>query len=337
MDHLSIIKDIKSGNLAPIYLLQGDEPYFIQQILDAFTEHVIPEDQKDFNQSVLYGGEVGIDQVVNLAKTFPMMGERQLVMVKEMQEIDLVKKAGDYPSFSAYVQNPTPSSVLVLAHMHKTMDKRRAGWKAISKAKGAVIFESKRIRDYEVPRWIEKYASASKLNMDADTAYLLSEYLGNNLSKISNEIDKLVLSLSEGATVDADVVQKYIGISKDFNIFELQKALGAKDIVKANRIVNYFAANPKDNSIHMLLPMLYSFFSKILMVHYLGPAELQSKLRVPRQAIPEFRSAAGSYSIAKIQRIMGYLRDTDRIAKGTRYSSLSEESLLRELIFKILH
>ena len=337
MDHKAIIKSIKEKQVAPIYILQGEEPYFIQSILEAFETEVIEEDQRDFNQSVLYGSEVSIDQVVNQAKTFPMMGERQLIIVKEAQEMDLVKKAGDHLNFAGYMQNPTPSTVLVIAHMHKNMDKRRSAWKSIQKAKAAVVFESKKIREYEVPRWIEQYARSKSLDVDADTAYMLSEYLGNNLSKVANEVDKLELGLEKGTKVDADIVQKYIGISKDFNIFELQKALGTKDIVRANRIVNYFSSNPKDNSVHMMLPMLYSFFSKVLMVHYLGPGELQSKLRVPRQAIPEFRSAAAAYGIPKLQRIIGYLRDTDRIAKGTEFSGMSEASLLRELVFKILH
>ena len=337
MDHNSIIKDVKAGKIAPVYLLQGEEPYYIQVLLDFFEDSIIEESQRDFNQSLFYGSEVSTEQIVNQAKTFPMMGERQLIIIKEMQEMDLVKRPGDHPSFAQYMQQPMPSTVLVLAHMHKLMDKRRSGWKAISKSKEAVIFESKKIRDYEVPRWIEKYIQTKGLKADADTAYLLSEYLGNNLSKIANELDKLAISLPKAATVDAEVVQKYIGISKDYNIFELQKALGVKDIVKSNRIINYFAANPKDNSIHMLLPMLYSFFTKVLMVHYCSPSELPSKLRVPPQAIPEFRSAASKYSIQKIQRIIGYLRDSDRIAKGTQYSSASEESMMRELIFKILH
>lgn len=337
MDYKAILKNIKEGDLAPVYLLQGEEPYYIQVLTDAFEEGVIEEDQRDFNQSIHYGNEVAIDQIVNQAKTFPMMGERQLIIIKEAQELDLVKKAGEHPSFAAYMKSPTPTTTLVIAHMQKNMDRRRAGWKAIKASKEAVVFESKKIRDYEVPRWIENYAKSKALKMNADTAYLLSEYLGNNLSKVANELDKLELGLEKGTEVNAEVVQKYIGISKDYNIFELQKALGKKDIIKANRIINYFAANPKDNSIHMMLPMLYSFFTKVLMVHYLGPSELQSKLRVPRQAIPEFRSAASAYGIPKLQRIIGYLRDADRVAKGTQYSSMSEESLLRELIFKILH
>lgn len=337
MDYNSIAKDIKAGKHSPVYLLQGEEPYYIQSLLELFETSIIEESQRDFNQSLFYGSEVTTDQVVNQAKTYPMMGEKQLIIIKEMQEMDLVKRAGDYPSFTHYLENPMQSTVLVLAHMHKSMDKRRAGWKALSKSKHVVIFDSEKIKDFEVPRWIEKYAASAGLKVDPETAYLLSEYLGNNLSKIANEMDKLAVSLPKDSVVDAEVVQKYIGISKDYNIFELQKALGNKDIVKANRIINYFAANPKDNSIHMLLPMLYSFFTKVLMVHYCGPAELGSKLRVPRQAIPEYRAAASKFSIPKIQRIIGYLRDSDRIAKGTEYSSFSEESLLRELIFKILH
>lgn len=337
MEHIQLIEDIKARKLHPVYLLHGDEPYFIDQVLEVIEKELVDESMADFNLHILYGGETNADDIVGVAKSFPMMGDLQLVMVKEAQEMAEIKRGSDATSLERYIANPQTSTVLVIAHMHKSMDKRRKLWKALEASKQVRIMSSSRIEDHQVPSWIEKFVKSAGLSIDHNSAFLLSEYLGNDLAKIANEVGKLKVILPTGAAINPDVIQKHIGISKEFNVFELQKALGMKDITKSNRIGNYFAANQKDNPIQMVIPILYTFFTKVLMVHYVQPSELGSALRVPRHIIPEYRQAASNYPIAKLLRIITYLRDCDRSVKGGDGTNLPVEFQLRELLFKILH
>ena len=337
MDHVQLIKSIRNRELKPVYVLHGDEPYFIDQVLEVMEKELVDESTADFNLHILYGGETNTDDIVGISKSFPMMGDLQVVIVKEAQELAEFKRGTDAVAMEKYVAQPQSSTVLIIAHMHKTMDKRRKLWKALESSSHVEILTSSRMEDHQVPGWIERFVKSLGLSIDQDSAFLLSEYLGNDLSKISNEVNKLKLILPQGASIDAAVIEKHIGISKEFNVFELQKALAVKDVVKSNRIGNYFAANQKDNPIQMVIPVLYTFFSKVLLVHYVSPSELGSVLRVPRHIIPEYRQAASNYPISKVLRIIGYLRECDRSVKGGDGTSVPIEFQIRELLFKILH
>lgn len=321
----------------------GDEPYFIDMISDYIEQHVLDESEKEFNQTVLYGRDVTTADIISTAKRFPMMSEYQVVIVKEAQDTkDLIKKEKEdkkdkqKPMFEAYLENPLSSTILVFCHKYKSIDKRTAVAKLIDK--NAVLFESKKIYDNQVPDWINNYLKGKEYSVSPKACQLLTEYLGTSLSKISNELDKLMINLPPKSEISAEHVQANIGISKDYNVFELQTSIGKKEVLKANRIINYFAANPKDNPMVVTISSLYGYFCKLLTYHFLTDKKgAAAALGVHPFFVKDYELAAKNYSVGKLKSIFSYLRDYDLKSKGVDAGSATEGELLKELVFKILH
>ncbi|MBL7910156.1 MAG: DNA polymerase III subunit delta [Bacteroidia bacterium] len=348
-----ILLDLKRRIYKPIYFLSGEEAFYIDQISDYIENNVLDEADREFNQNIVYGKDIDFVSILGLAKQFPMMSEYQVVIVKEAQNIkELNKSAGGDDSsavaknnpnsavqqFVNYIANPQPTTILVFCFKYKTIDKRSAMAKALQKH--AVYFESNKLYDNQVPEWINNYVKDTGYSIAPKASFLLSEFLGNDLSKIANEINKLVISLPKGKEITADLVQDNIGISKEFNVFELQDALAKKDILKANQIVNYFAFNEKEHPAVMILSSLYGYFSKILKYHFLPDKSkfaAAGALGVNPYFVDGYAKAALNYNTGKLKNIFAYLKECDLKAKGVDNPSIENGELLKELVFKILH
>jgi DNA polymerase-3 subunit delta len=321
----------------------GDEPYFIDMISDYIEQNVLDESEKEFNQTVLYGRDVTTAEIIGAAKRFPMMSEYQVVIIKEAQDIkDLVKKEKEdkkekvKSAFEAYLENPLPSTILVFCYKYKSIDKRTALAKLIEKK--AVLFESKKLYDNQVADWINNYLKTKGFTINQRAAGLLGEYLGTGLSKITNELDKLIINLPPKSEITQEHIQTNIGISKDYNVFELQTSIGKKEVLKVNRIINYFAANPADNHITMTIGSLYGYFCKVLTYHFVPDKKMAaSAMGVNPYFVKDYEIAARNFSVGKLKSIFGYLRDYDLKSKGVDNGSATHGELLKEMIFKILH
>jgi DNA polymerase-3 subunit delta len=328
----SIVSDIKSGHIKPIYFLMGDEPYYIDKISDFIQENILDEAEKGFNQQIMYGRDSSIEDIVSAAKRYPMMAERQVLIVKEAQDLSrYIEK------LVSYAENPQSTTVLVLNYKYKKLDKRKKLHKAI--AKTGMIFESKKLYENQVADWIRRVLGGKKYQVEPKAAQMLVEFLGSDLSKISNELDKLMLILPKETIITPTHIEENIGISKDFNNFELRKAIGAKNIVKANRIINYFAENPKSNPLVMTISLLNGFFTQLLLFHGLKDKSKQSvskKIGVSPYFVDEYFLAAKNYPMRKVAQTIAFLRDADVKSKGVG-ASQSQRDILKELVFKILH
>ncbi len=335
MTYQDILKSLKKGEYEAIYFLHGTEPYFIDMISDYIEDHVLNESEKAFNQTIFYGKDVNHLAIIDTARRFPMMAPRQVVILKEAQDMKSLKE------LKAYAEKPSETTLLVICHKHKKFNLNSAFGKALKK--NALVFESKQLYDNQVPDWIQEYLKTKKLKIDPDASVLIAEYLGTELSKVVNELDKLAINLAPGEVVTKQHIEQNIGISKDYNVFELQKALGLKDVLKANRIVNYFAANPKKNPLPMVTGSLFNFFSKIYMLKSLKNMPDQEILQALglRSAffLREYRQAARQYSPADLEKIIDLLKEFDLKSKGVNYISTGkpEGELLKELVWKILH
>ena len=335
-----IIKDLKNRKFKPLYLLHGDEPYYIDLVGNYVEHKLLPDAEKGFNQTVLYGKDTDIMTVLNAAKRYPMMADYQVVLVKEAQDMKWGKDDDDKKSINPllnYLENPLPSTILVFCYKYGKFDKRKKTYKAIEK-KG-LVFESAALYDNKVPAWIEGFISDKGYRISQPATMMLSEYLGNDLSKIANELEKLMLNVSAGQEITLELVQNNIGISKEYNVFELQTALGKKDVFKVNQIVNYFEANPKANPIVLVLGNLNNYFSKVLAFHYVKDRSQQNlarELGVNPFFVKDYEQAARSYDYGKIMRIISYLREYDLKSKGVE-SNAEDGALMKELMFKILH
>jgi len=340
MTATELLKDLKNRKYKPIYLLHGEEPYYIDLVSD-FVEHKLLSDaEKGFNQTVFYGKDTDIMSVLNASKRYPMMADYQVVLVKEAQDMkwgsDDADKKGINPLLS-YLENPLPSTILVFCYKYGKFDKRKKTYKAIEKS--GLIFESSPLYDSKVPGWIEDFIAGKGYKINQQASLMLAEYLGNDLSKIANELDKLMLNISAGQEINLKLIQDNIGISKEYNVFELQSALGKKDAFKANQIINYFEANPKANPIVLVLGNLNNFFSKVLVYHYVkdkSPQNLARELGVSPYFIKDYEQAARSYNYGKTMQIISYLREYDVKSKGVD-STTDHGGLMKELVFKILH
>ncbi len=329
-----ILSQIKKGDYSPVYFLMGEEPYYIDLISDYIQNNVLDDMQKEFDQTVLYGKDVDMRTVINAAKRYPMMASHQVVIVKEAQ---LIK---DWDNLSFYLKQPLASTILVLCYKYGTPDKRRKWLQDLNKV--GVVFESAKIRDYEINSWIAHYTKSKGLQIDEKASAMLGEYLGTDLSKIANEIDKLLITLQPTGNlrVTAELIEKNIGISKDYNVFELQSALINKDVLKANRIVRYFGENKKANPMVMVLSQLFNFFSNLMLYHYLpdkSQMAVASELKINPYFVKDYQKASQSFSAWKTMYIISYIRETDARYKGIEDTGTEESELLKELIFKILH
>jgi DNA polymerase III subunit delta len=338
MPHRQIVRNITSGQVSPIYVLHGEEPFFITEIVQTLLDTVVEADFKDFNETVLYGRDTDMDEVLAAARRFPMMADRQLVLVKEAQDMRMWKRKEDMAKLEAYANDPVPSTVLVFAHPHKKVDSRLKAVKTMSRV--GTLFLSEKVRDHKLPQWIASFAETKGLKVDNRVAQLLAESLGNDLQKVANELAKLHILLPDGTQVTADHVEQHIGISKDYNVFELQRALGNKDIERANRIVQYFEANPKNAPLAMVVPVLHSYFARVWVYQTLqdrSETAAAKAMKCSPFAVRDYARAAGAFSPAKVERIFGYLRDADKKSKGRSNATASDGMLLREAVFKILH
>ncbi|MFN3404054.1 MAG: DNA polymerase III subunit delta [Cytophagaceae bacterium] len=334
----SVLKDLKSGKYAPVYFLQGEEPYYIDAIAEYVEKNCLNESEKGFNQTVMYGKDVVMNTILLNAKKFPMFSDRQVVIVKEAQEVsDLGKDAGD-KQLEAYIQNPLPSTVLVFCYKYKTLDGRKSLGKSLDKF--AILVNSKKIYDNKLPEWVEGYCKEKGYPITHRAAIILSDYIGNNLSRIANEIDKLVINLKEKIEITEALVEKYVGISKEYNVFELQAALTKRDVLKANRILKYFESDPKNNPAIPIIANLFSFFSKVLMVHAAedkSESGLAKVLGVNPFFVKDYIAAAKAYPYPKAVHIIHHIRQADLHSKGIDNISRTEGEILKELVFKILH
>lgn len=319
----------------------GEEPFYIDVIADYIADHVLDETQKEFNQTVAYGSDLDVLSLVSAAKSFPMMGDYQVVIVKEAQNIkNLVpKKQEDADPFLAYIEKPQKSTLLVICYKYKKLDKRKALAKAI--AKSGVLFESEKLKDYKVPEWISSYVKKKGYSIDARNAGLLAEYLGNDLGKIVNETGKVFISLPKGAEITSEIIERNIGISKDYNIFELQSSFGQKDILKTTRIVNYFAQNQKEHPLPLLMASLYGYFSKLIKYHFLKASVSSDQIPVALGVNPffikEYEIAARNYPERKVRQIISWLREMDVKSKGVDNLSTDHADLLKEFFYKAMH
>jgi len=332
MEYEEIIGNLKNKIYHPIYFLMGDESYFIDQISDYITENVLTKAEQDFNQYILYGKDTDADTIITYARRFPMMANYQVVVVREAQNI---KKIED---LEPYVNNPLKSTILVINYKYKTIDRRKGFAKAL--AKKAVLFESKKIYDNKLPAWINSYLAEQQYSIDPQASAMLSEYLGTDLSKVANELNKLIISFPKKTRITPDHVEKNIGISKDFNVFELQNALGERNVLKSNQIINYFAANPTSNPLPKTISNLYYYFMKILTYHFLEDKSqniVASSLQINPFFVSSYVAAARQYPVKKVVEIMSVLREFDMKSKGMGSVSSDMADLQKEMIYKILH
>ncbi|WP_372751196.1 DNA polymerase III subunit delta [Labilibaculum sp.] len=328
-----ILKSLKKKEYAPIYFLMGEESFFIDKITDYIIDNALQESERDFNQSILYGKDTDIGSIVTTARRFPMMSERQLVVVREAQNIKNIDQ------LLPYILNPLRSTILVINYKYKSLDKRKNFTKEL--AKNAVLFESKKIYENQIPDWIKAYTQKLGYQIESKACFLLAEFLGNNLSKITNALDKLTINLSDTKKISPLDIEKNIGISKDFNNFELQNALGKKDVFKANQIINYFATNQKNNPMVVTIALLHSYFSKVLKYYFIknkmNDKTIASALQINPFFVKDYKLAAKNYNPKKLVSIVSLLREYDLKSKGFGDVSTKHGDLLKELIFKILH
>lgn len=333
-----ILNRLQENEYAPVYFLFGPEVYYIDLITDYIETHALEESQKGFNQMVLYGKDVSVKEILNNAKRFPMMSERQVVIVKEAQGLDDFNREDSQDMLSAYVQNPLPSTILVIAYKNKSPDKRRSFFKTLEKY--AICVESRKLYDNQIPEWVNNYISGKGHDIERKAAQILIDYIGNDLERLSNEINKILINYSEKVVITPGIVQKYIGISKDYNAFELQRAIAVKDVLKANEIVNYFSANTRTNPIIPVIALIFNFFAKLLIIHK-SRDKSQGKLvqltGISNYFIKEYIHAAQHYPLGKVIQNIHYIREADLRSKGVGIGNIKDGEILKELIYKILH
>lgn len=341
-----IFSELKQKIFRPIYFLEGEESYYIDKISDFIEKNVLDESEKEFNQTILYGKDVDVVTLVGECKRYPMMADKQVVIVREAQDINFEKtveiktasgKKDDVNLFEEYTKNPTTTTILVVCYKYGSLDKRKSLAKTL--ANNTVYFNSEKIKDYKIQEWVESYLKERKQNFEQKVPYFISEHLGNDLTKIENEVDKLLLNIKEKAIITVADVMQNIGVSKDYNVFELQNALMIKDVLKVNKIINYFAANQKEHPVVIIFGSLYSFFSKLIIIHTLSDRSqfnVASKIGVPPFVAKDYEAASRQYSPNKLVKIIGYLREYDLKSKGIGGNLLPGE-LMKEMFFKILH
>lgn len=336
----TILSDIKKRAFKPIYFLHGEESYYIDHISDLLEKTVLTEAEKGFNQTILYGKEVDMLTIISTAKRYPMMSEYQVVIVKEAQNIKFGKaESKEADPFSNYVENPLKSTILVFCYKYGTLDKRLKIAKAIEK--NGVLFESKKLYDNQVSEWAIQFVKEKGFQLDTKAGAMVAEYLGNDLSKVANELEKVMINMAERKTITMDDIHKNVGISKEYNAFEFNTAIGKRDILKANRIADYFAANKKDNPLVLIIGQLNTYFSKIFTYYYLADkskGNVASQLKINPFFVSEYEQAAKNYSFDKTCQVISLLREYDVKSKGVDSTGNTDEGeLLKELLWKIIH
>ncbi len=332
-DIKQLINDITAKKLKPIYFLMGEEPYYIDRISNFIETNVLTEEERGFNQTVLYGRDITVEDVISTAKRYPMMADYQVVIVKEAQDL-----SRNIEKFADYAKQPQPSTILVLNYKYKTIDKRKSLYKTLQKS--AVVYESKKLYENQVGEWIRRVLSGKNYTIMPKASQMLVEFLGTDLSKINNELEKLLIVLPEGTQITAQHIEDNIGISKDYNNFELRKAIGERNVLKAHQIVRYFADNPKDNPMVVTVTLLFNFFSQLLHFHGLSdksPRNVASALKINPYFVNEYISAAHHFPMKKVSSVIATLRDFDVRSKGVGSNAVSQGDLLKELVVKIFN
>ena len=332
MEFEQIIRDLKNKVYQPIYLLSGDEEYYIDKISDFIENNVLDSSEKEFNQTILYGLETDVLTVEGEAKRFPMMSQYNVVIIKEAQSLKKIE------ALVNYAKNPSESTILVLNYKHAKPDGRSAFIKEVKK-KGW-LYQSKKLYDNQVGSWIDNYLKAKKFSIDPKATRMLVEFLGVELSKISNELDKLLINLKEGQVINSKIIEENIGISKDFNVFELNSALGDLNVLKANKIINNMGKNDKANPLPMVLPSIYRYFSQLLLFQTVkngSQRDIASALGVNPFFVKDYQTAGKNYNTKKVARAISALRKADKLSKGIGATSMSNHEILQELVFEIIH
>ena len=334
MNFKEIIKSIENRTFLPIYFLNGENSYFIDKITDKILDSALQESEKDFNQTILYGKDANIDSIIDISKRYPVMASHQLVIVKEAQHLS--RSLGQ---LEQYFKNPVPTTILVFCYKGKKIDKRKSVGKLLSKSN--FLFDLELVKDYQLPDWILNCAKINNLAIDPQAIVLLSEFLGNDLSEIEKNIQKLKLLTKDSQVVDADMVQKHIGFSKDYNLFELTDAIAAMNIQKAGFIAYHFGKNSKNHPIVVTIGHLYGFFTKLMKFHFykdnMGDSQLAGKIGVHPFFLKQYKQASKFYSKSKLAKILSQLRHYDLMSKGVFAQNTSHEEILKEMIFKIMH
>jgi DNA polymerase-3 subunit delta len=334
LSYQKIIADLSKKVYHPVYLLHGEEPFFIDLIERYIGGNVLAESERAFNQIVLYGPDTGYQAVVDQARQYPMMAERQVIIIREAQAMK------ELAGLEKYLEHPAPTTVLVLSHKHKAL-KASSKLAKLAQEKG-VVFESRKLYDNQIPAWIKEHALGLHLQVRQDAADLMAEYLGTDLTLIVHELEKMALHLPAKSEVTPAHVEEFVGISREYNVFELQKALSQKNMKRIRNIVQYFSSNPKRNPFVLVVASLASYFTKVYLMHFLqraGDKEVQEKLGLRNSfAIAEYRLTAKNYSFDKTREVISLLREYDLMAKGVDFnaSGKDESALLKELIWRIL-
>lgn len=332
MDEIvKIVNDIKAGNIRPIYFLMGEEPYYIDKLSDYIEDNVLSEEEKGFNQTVLYGRDVSVEDIVSTAKRYPMMAERQVVIVKEAQDL-----SRNIDKLESYAENPMPTTVLVMCYKYKTLDKRKKVTKQLEK--NGLVYESKKLYENQVGQWITRVLQGKGFTIEPKANAMLVDFLGTDLSKINNELEKLQIILPKGSQITAKQIEDNIGFSKDYNVFELRKAIGERNQLKSYQIAQYFADNPKDNPMVMTTGMIFSFFVNLLQYHGLkdkSPKNVASVLKVNPYFLKDYDIALKNYPMKKVSSIVAALRDVDLKSKGVGANNMEHGDLLKEMLVKI--
>ena len=332
----SIMDDLKARRYVPVYYLMGDESYYIDKISDYIAEHVLQPEERDFNQTVLFGSDVTASQVADYARRYPMMSEHQVVIVKEAQNIKNTE------ALEKYFKQPLPSTILVMCHKNGTVDGRKREYmKAIQSA--GVLFESKKLRDRDLPVFIENYLKAREVSIDTKSTHIIADSIGSDLNRLTSELDKVILSLpKESRRVTPEVVEDQIGVSKEFNSFELRDAIVNRNVFKANQIIKYFDENPKAGSIYAFLPMLFNFFQNLMIAYYAPNNKSQEGVAEWLElrnawAAKDYMIGMRNYTGMKVMQIIGKIREIDAKSKGLDNPNTPPGELMKELIFYILH
>lgn len=336
-----IINDVKAGKFAPVYLFTGEENYYIDTLSDYFEEHIVPSENRDFDQSIVYGRDVDMLAVISMAQQMPILSARRLVLVKEAQDLGGTPQRSkeQWEKLVPYLAKANPAAVIAFCYRHKSFDKRSKAYKALD-AQG-VIFDHKQLYDRDVPPAVLQMVSEKGYRISEKAAMLLATYIGADLSKISNELSKLYILLKPGGVITEEMVENNVGISKEYNVFELQSAISRRDVALCTRIVNHFAANPKDNPIQRVLAALYGYVVKVMIYIQCPdrtPAALAKAVGVSPFFLRDYETAARNYSLAKLASCIDYLYEADLRSKGLRNSgTVTDGELLKELLFKMTH
>ena len=329
-----IARDLKNRIYKPVYYLMGEESYYIDRISEYIAKTVLNENEKEFNQTILYGADTDIATIINAAKRYPMMSKYQVVIVKEAQGVKNIDE------LSYYLQKPLESTILVLCHKHGVLDRRKKLAAEIEKV--GVLFESKKIKDAQLTGFITSYLKRKSIEIEPKASEMMAEFVGTDLSRMAGELEKLIITLPKGQKrITPEQIEQNIGISKDYNNYELRNALIIKDVFKANQIIKYFEENPKTNPLQMTLSVLFNFFSNLMLAYYAPEKSEQGiaaqlGLKSPWQS-KDYLAAMRKYSGVKVMQIIGEIRYCDAKSKGVGNSSLGDGELLRELVYKILH